>query len=426
LLAIQGWNLWFLINAQRQFRVQRIEMDAIHVGELLHEVFGRRKLESPYSESGPLSGASNRSKNNTGVKMGKSMTPKERMRALMMGQKPDRVPVIPFILGYAAKITGISLGDFYSDGDKNFEAQIASMRLHGYEGGPTYTYASWGAWEFGGKTGFPYDVAYGAPYVIEHPVKTVEDVERLEVPSFRNSLPGGYGEADKFAGRCVELGMPVAIKCGGIFTAAASVVAPATLLKWTFREPKAVHTLMEKVSQLFMNSLEYFVSKYGPEKCQGRDSGPVEANDLISRKGFEEFVYPYMEKSHKKMKALGIQIVAMHPCADQNQNIPCYVKLRESLGWSAKYLWLFGPETPLDVQIKAFGDHDIICGNVDPVSLEFKSYNECIELCRENIEAGKNSPSGYVLAPGCEFPPLAAPIKVMALVDAAEKFGRYD
>ena len=44
--------------------------------------------------------------------MAEKMSPAERMQAVMMGQKPDVVPVIPFELGYAAQITGISLGDF--------------------------------------------------------------------------------------------------------------------------------------------------------------------------------------------------------------------------------------------------------------------------------------------------------------------------
>ncbi len=358
--------------------------------------------------------------------MHKAMTPQERMHALLKGETPDRTPVVPFILGYAAQIVGISLGDFYSDGNMCFESQFASMRLHGYEMTPMYGYASCGAWEFGGKVGFPYDAAYGAPYVLEHPVKTVEDVERLEVPSFRNVLPGAYREADKLASRCVELGMPATVQCGSVFTTAANVVDTATFLRWIYREPKTVHLLMEKVSQLFINALEYFSGKYGAEHCLPFDGGPVEANTLISGKTFQEFCFPYVEKVHKKMRDLGIQAVLMHPCADQNHNIPYYIKLREILDWSGKYFWLFGPETTVDVQIKSFGHHDIICGNVDPPSLQFKTYEEVVELCRENIEAGKYSPNGYVLAPGCEFPPLAPPIKVMAMVDAAEKFGQYE
>ena len=96
------------------------------------------------------------------------------------------------------------------------------------------------------------------------------------------------------------------------------------------------------------------------------------------------------------------------------------------LEWRGRYFWLFGPETPIADQIKAFGAHDVICGNVDPPSFQTKSYKQCLELCRENIEAGKDSPNGFVLAAGCEFPPKAPPINLMAMVDAAEMFGRYE
>jgi uroporphyrinogen decarboxylase len=49
-----------------------------------------------------------------------------------------------------------------------------------------------------------------------------------------------------------------------------------------------------------------------------------------------------------------------------------------------------------------------------------------VELCRLNIEEGKNAPGGFILAPGCEFPPIADPVKVMAMVDAAEQYGKYE
>ena len=354
------------------------------------------------------------------------MTPQERMHALMTGNKPDRVPVVPFIQGYAAKIADISLGDFYADGNKCFEAQFACMRLHGYESTPMYGYASCGSWEFGGKIEFPYKEGTGAPYVTEPLVNKIEDIERLEVPTFKDSLPGGYAEADKLARRCIEMGMPATFQAGSAFTTASVIADTSKFLKWTRKEPKAAHLLLEKANDLFCNALEYFANKYGPENCVPFYGGPSESNTLISPKIFEDFSYPYMLKVLGKAKDLGIPTVLMHPCADQNGNIPYYVKLREELGWYGKYCWLFGPETPVADQIKAFGDHDVICGNVDPTAFQTKSYDELLQLCKENIEAGKDSPSGYILSPGCEMPPLAAPIKVMAMMDAAEMYGRYD
>ncbi|WP_440945689.1 uroporphyrinogen decarboxylase family protein [Methanosarcina sp. T3] len=358
--------------------------------------------------------------------MASRMTSAERMAAVISGQKPDRVPVIPFIEGYASQITGISLGDFYADGDKCFEAQFASMRLHGYEQTPMYGYASCGAWEFGGEIGFPYGKGQGAPFVKKHPVETIEDIDKLEVPDFGRELPGAYKIADRVATRCFELGMPATVQIGSIFTAASVVADTSEFLAWLIMEPKAVHLLLDKVSDMFVNALDYFADKYGSESLLPFDGGPSESNNMISPQMFEEFAYPYMKKVHTRVKELGIHAVLMHPCANQNLNLPYYAKLREETNWSGKYFWLFGPETPIKDQIKAFGDHDVICGNINPPLFLTNSYEELLEICRRNIEEGINSPSGYVLSPGCEFPVNAAPVKVMAMVDAAEKYGRYE
>ncbi|TGC09362.1 uroporphyrinogen decarboxylase family protein [Methanolobus halotolerans] len=354
------------------------------------------------------------------------MTSPERMMAVMSGQKPDRVPVVPFVEGYSAKITGISLGDFYADGDKCFEAQFASMRLHGYEQTPMYGYASCGAWEFGGEIGFPYGKGQGAPYVKKHPVKTIEDIENLEVPDFDTMLPGAYFEADKVAARCHAMGMPVTVQVGSCFTAASVIADTSEFLTWLIMEPKSVHLLMDKVSDMFINALDYFADKYGAESLLPFDGGPSESNTMISPETFAEFAYPYIKKVHLHMKELGIHAVLMHPCANQNKNIEHYIKLRDELSWSGKYIWLFGPETSIKNQIKAFGDHDVICGNINPSLFLTSSYDEAVELCRQNLLEGMHSPSGFILSPGCEFPVNAPPIKLMAMVDAAEKYGRYE
>ena len=139
--------------------------------------------------------------------MTKPMTPPERMMAVLMGQeKPDRVPVVPFIQSYAAKIMGMPLSGFWEDGDKYFDANFASMRLHGYEQTPLFGYAACGPWEFGGKIGMPGEgTTELAPYVIEPPVKTLDDIEKLEVPTFNGELPGAYPITDRVAERCVEM-----------------------------------------------------------------------------------------------------------------------------------------------------------------------------------------------------------------------------
>lgn len=358
--------------------------------------------------------------------MTQRMTPSERMMAVMTGQKPDRVPVVPFVLGYSSKITGISLGDFYADGDKCFEAQFASMRLHGYEQTPMYGYASLGAFEFGGEIEYPYGKGQGAPFVKKHPVKNIEDIEKLEVPDFKRELPGAYKEADKLAARCHAMGMPVSVQIGSTFTATSVVADTSEFLSWLLMEPKAAHSLLNKVCDMFINAIDYFAEKYGAENMLPFDGGPSESNTMISPEMFAEFAYPYMKRIHTHLKELGVHAVLMHPCSDQNKNIEHYVKLRDELGWSGKYVWLFGPETPIKDQVKAFGDHDVICGNINPPLFLTEPYEKLLEICKQTIHEGMNSPSGFILAPGCEFPVNAAPIKLMAMMDAAEMYGRYE
>lgn len=87
-------------------------------------------------------------------------------------------------------------------------AEGSAVRLHGYEATPFYGYASCGPAEFGGKIEFPYKEGAGAPYIQEHPVNRIEDIERLEVPDFKKALPGCYAQADIVAERSRALGMP--------------------------------------------------------------------------------------------------------------------------------------------------------------------------------------------------------------------------
>lgn len=332
------------------------------------------------------------------------MTSGQRMAAIISGEKPDRVPVVPFVQGYCSKITGISLGDFYADGDKCFEAQFASMRLHGYEQTPNYGYASCGAYEFGGKIEFPYGKGHGAPFVKRHPVMNIEDIDTLEVPDFYNDvLPGAYNQADIVASKCHEIGLPVNIQIGSVFTTASVVADTSEFITWLMIEPKAVHSLLKKVTNMYINAATYFAEKYGAENLLVFDGGPSESSKLISPEMFEEFAYPYMKKVHEHLRYLGIQTVLMHPCSDQNKNIPYYLKMRQEMDWYGKYIWIINP----------------------PLFLT-STYKDLVEICREAILEGMNSPSGFILASGCEFPVDASPAKLMAMMDAAEKYGKYD
>jgi len=48
------------------------------------------------------------------------------------------------------------------------------------------------------------------------------------------------------------------------------------------------------------------------------------------------------------------------------------------------------------------------------------------ELARICIEKGRRHPGGFMLGPGCEMPPKAAPYNVWTMMKAVSDFGWYE
>ena len=77
------------------------------------------------------------------------MTPQERMAAILNGERPDRVPCIPFIFGHTAIVCGHPIAKTYDDAEISFMCQLRAQELYGYDGGTLYRYATFGGWDFG-------------------------------------------------------------------------------------------------------------------------------------------------------------------------------------------------------------------------------------------------------------------------------------
>ena len=113
-----------------------------------------------------------------------------RLETLKSGQKPDRVPVLPFASGYAARLLGMSLKEFFTDLEKSIEAQLLAKRIHDWDGSPYYGWAEWGGAVFGGSFRYPEKYEEAAPSVMGHPITNPMDVDKISTPDPR--LAGLY------------------------------------------------------------------------------------------------------------------------------------------------------------------------------------------------------------------------------------------
>ena len=329
------------------------------------------------------------------------LEPRGRMMALMAGQGLDRVPVMPFALGYTAKISGMTLKEFYMQPEKAFRAQGLAAELHCYDGmGPSYMFLDWEGWEFGGEMVFPESFKQGGPSLAKAPAGKPEDVEKLQIPDPRTSTKA----VPLFlqAGRMLrEMGLPASLSIGSPTNAAAAIVGKDKMLRWYFKEPELVHAVMRKATDFILATADYFIDEFGAANCTATEGLPLDSNLLISAQTFERFSYPYIKEIHEKLLAKGVSNFFVHLCGDHTANLPCW----KDIPLPPRSIISVGSQTDIEDTARAFGEQHIVAGNVPTSILQTGSPEDVMEACRVCIEKGKNLPGGFVLMPECELPP---------------------
>jgi uroporphyrinogen decarboxylase len=344
----------------------------------------------------------------------------ERINAVMSGQRPDRVPFMPFVRGFCAVNVGYPIASYYTDAEKSFWAQIWTQEQYGYDGYPIFSWAIYGAWEFGGEVKLPTSQWDQSPSVVRYPVESEEDVKKLELPDVKTA--GMLPLTMEFSKLQKKHGLP-AVPCGGSpFTRAANLCGLDKLCRWTKKRPEVAHTLLRLMTDHLVEVAQYWVDTFGAEHVIPFSGNPCESNTIISPNHFEKFALPYMKELHEKVLGMGVRGFQCHICGEQNLNLPYLAQV--PMGNAG--LVSFGHEVDPNTAIKYFGGTCIIAGNVDPAVIQTGTPQQVYELSRQCIEKGKYAPRGYMLSTGCELPPYAPPYNVYMMMKAVKDFGWYE
>jgi uroporphyrinogen decarboxylase len=170
------------------------------------------------------------------------------------------------------------------------------------------------------------------------------------------------------------------------------------------------------------NVLHYWILTFGAEKIFAWMSNPSESNQVVSPKMVKQFALSAHIEYHKRLKATGIKRFGFHICGEQNQNLPM---LAEANLWDHPSVLSFGHEVDIETAAAYFSE-DIIFGNLEPAIIQIGTPEKVYELSRIAIEKGKKSPGGFILGPGCGFPPKAPPVNAYAITKAVHDYGWYD
>jgi uroporphyrinogen decarboxylase len=347
------------------------------------------------------------------------MTNRQRMEALLKGEPLDRVPFVPFVLGFAAKNVGMSVAEFYDDPVKSYWASEMSQRQYGYDGTPIFGYGEYGAWEFGGEVRFPHSEYEQAISVTKPAVETEEEVWDLQLPDVRTA---GYLPR-LMAFSCLEAERGRRVSCYGMtpFATAFSIPGAAKFLRWIKKKPDLVHHLLRLATEHRIQVLEYWIRTFGVDQIRVQNQSGMDSNYLISPRTFEEFALPYVKELHERILAMGVRSIYCHLCGAQNLNMGFW----KEVPFGDPGMVSIGHEVDIETAIDYLGEKTIIFGNIEPALIMMGRPEQIYEACRIAIQKGKNAPRGFVLMAGCELPVLTPPFNLWVMMKAISDFGWY-
>jgi len=352
------------------------------------------------------------------------MTDRERVEALLNREKPDRVPIYPFPLGFCALYAGGSIADAYNNPELSLAAQRKTCQDFGWVFMPLIGYAAVGAWEFGGEIRWPSGDYAQAPSVGRHPVETPDDALRLELPDIETAGIVPIQMAfNRLASRERLDNEPFNVSCyaGGSFSLAANIPGVDRFMKWLLKRPDAAHHLLGLATDYEIEIARHWKNTFGTDRVLPFDWEPVSANHIISPMQFEEFALPYLKDAHERMLAMGYKTLFTHICGEHESNLPFWAQVPMGNPGFVH----FGCEVDLETAAQYFPE-DIIMGNLDSSILQVGTPQEVYEATRKVVEKGKRLRNGYVFSCSCELPPRAPKENVLAMNRAVDDFGWYD
>ncbi|MEM3677471.1 MAG: uroporphyrinogen decarboxylase family protein [Candidatus Bathyarchaeia archaeon] len=340
--------------------------------------------------------------------MGGGMNPRDRVLEALNLREPDRVPVVPFIISFAAKYAGIKFIEYCRDPRRLSKAQLLTAEEFGVDAVYVDSDAVVEAEAFGA------DVVYfedEVPSMGSPRVKSIEDVEALGMPDpLRDGRMPVWIEATRILSGEAGDRLGVFTNINGPFQVAAQLRGITGMCMDMYRNPELVERLLETTTEAAVRFAQAEVEAGSDAIVMGES---LASPNLISPRQFERFVLPYDRKVISEVDAPFL----LHICGDATLIIDLMVAT------GTRFLEV---DTPVDLaKIREKYDNRVgIRGNVSTSLLLSGTPGEVEEAAKQCIaKAAKGG--GFILGSGCEVPKNTPPANLKAMVKAAEIHGAY-
>ncbi|MEM2902679.1 MAG: uroporphyrinogen decarboxylase family protein [Candidatus Bathyarchaeia archaeon] len=332
------------------------------------------------------------------------------MLATLELNQPDRVPVVPFIITYAAKYAGVRFVDYCSKPNSLVEAQLKTVEDHGIDAVYVDSDPVVEAEAMGCEAKYGLDEV---PCVAEPFVKEFEDVEALRIPDpLRDCrMPVWIEAVEKLKEKAGDK-YAVFANVNGPFQVAAQLRGIANMCVDLYRSPQMADKLIRISAEVVARFVEAEV-KAGVDAIVMGEA--MASPNVISPRLFERFVLPYDRKVIEAGRGVPF---FLHICGDSTLIIDRMVQT------GARFLEVDSQVDLAEIR-RRYGNRVGIRGNVSPMLLLNGTPEEVEEESRRCIHSAARG-GGFILGSGCEVPRDTPAENLKAMVRAAEKYGRYE
>jgi uroporphyrinogen decarboxylase len=342
------------------------------------------------------------------------ITGTQRLLAAINGQTSDRIPVFCNLLDQGAKELGVSIKDYYSNGQYVAEAQLKMREKYGYDNVWSLFYVGKEAELLGAK-----EIIFskeGPPNVADFIIKTYDDIHRLEVPSDVSKHPA-FEEGIK----CLHI---LKKEVGNKYPICAYITSTMTLPALLMGMEKWLELLFlgpsELRNELLAKCHDFFVKEMAVYRQAGADvlvySNPFGSTDIVPMNFFMQYSLPWIKKD---IEAVGVEgIVYYCGMARMNQVIDA-VFAQTGIG-----VYYLSPMDDVRAGKNIIAGRALTCGVINDIRLIDWSQDQVRDEVKNIIDGGK--PGGRFLF-GTGVMPFGIPEdNIRAMLETAYEFGRYE
>jgi len=339
------------------------------------------------------------------------MTSFERYVTVCELREPDRVPVSPLIMTFAARLAQVNYTDYCRHGEILAQAQVQCMRHFGYDSVNVTSDSVREPTTLGAEAVWPDNEV---PSLGSDPfIKGPDDLHRLRLPDpLGPNLMHEQVKALQLMQQ--ELG-PDQVVYGWVespFQEAAILRNLNHFMVDLYDRPQFVHELMRFATDM---ELAFGLAQI---EAGARFIGMGDSvASLVSPKLYRIFNLPYVSELVAGLQKAGAR-VKYHACGKAGALLSAYGEV------GADILNL-DSLVDLSEAKQLLGSRVCLKGNLDPVGILLNGTpDEVTETSRRCIDEG-GANGGFILSPGCEVPRDTPFANLEALVSAAKEYGRY-